>query len=156
MNIAALAHPETRPPVNMTGYQVHGLFALIRDVPQLDVSLGDSGDLTPQKLAEIRSYAQRLALRSREFDEHETSRWHVLKDSVASIGLADRIRVDIEVVRGALEDLRKSESAARWLGLTAPQSLAQVIELHDMAALLASCPGIPASLLDPMHLPKFV
>ena len=43
LNRVVRALHEVRSPLNMSAYQIQGMFALLRDVPQLDASLGDPG-----------------------------------------------------------------------------------------------------------------
>jgi hypothetical protein len=148
LNKVVRALHQTRVPLGYTAYQVEGRFSENRSAPHVPFELGGIGTLDRTRLAEIMSAAGRLRLRRREFREHWTSHWKVLKGGTPSIGLAEKIRSDMRIVAAATLDLRGSGTVLSGsLGLKQPSMLQEFGVLEAVASHFATAPGVPRGWL---------
>ena len=86
-----------RRPLGRSVYQVHGEYALLRDLPDVEFEIAEVLDIDGARFEEIVEFAQRIERRPQEFQEFGTSKWRALRVHAASIGLADQIRRDMDV-----------------------------------------------------------
>jgi uncharacterized protein YkwD len=145
--VRALHH--VRQPLGRTIFQVQGRFASIRDVPHVPFGVRDIETLDQGRLAGILGVADRVRLRRREFNEHRTSHWRVLKSGTPSLELANRIRQDMQILTAAVEELQAVVSVlAEVLGLTLPKTVDGIIRLEGVTRHLAKAPGVPRTWLQ--------
>ena len=148
LNRVVRALHEVREPLRRTAFQVQGRFASIRGEPHVPFEVRDIETLDQARLAGILEVADRVRLRRREFKEHLTSHWRVLKSGTPSLELADKIRRDMQVLTAAAEG---PQSAAprlgEALGLAPPETQNEIAHLEDVARHLAKAPGVPQTLV---------
>ena len=148
LNQVVRALHQVRQPLGRTAFQVQGRFASIRDVPHVPFDVRDTGTLDQGRLEKILQASDRVRLRPREFKEHWTSHWRVLKTGSPSLELANRIRLDMQVLSAAVERAQSVvPELAEALGLALPETLEQVIWLEGVARHLAKAPGVPRTWL---------
>ena len=140
---------QVRQPLGQTAFQVQGSFVNVREAPDVPFEVEDIETLDQVRLAEILEAADRIRLRPKEFREHWTSPWRVLKDGSASLELADKIRRDMQTVSVSVEAARaETAELAESLGLPPPETLDEAAPLLDVARHLARAPGVPWSWLQ--------
>lgn len=130
-------------------FHIQGRFASLLDVPHVGFDVSDVESLDERRLASIFEAADLVQLRRREFKEHWTSRWRVLKSGTPSLTLANRIRQDMHTVAAAVVGVQSTVPAiAMALGLRVPDTLKEVTRLEILARHLARAVGIPRSWLQ--------
>jgi very-short-patch-repair endonuclease len=148
LNRVVRALHQVREPLSLTAFQAHGSFALLRDVPHVGFALKDIAALDQESLARTLEAADRVALRQREFQEHWSSHWRVLREGAPPLELANNVRRDMLRVAEAVSALRVAvPEPANALGLKTPATIAGVIRLEQIARHLAQGPGVPAAWL---------
>ncbi|MFQ6025903.1 MAG: DUF3320 domain-containing protein [Dehalococcoidia bacterium] len=140
---------QVRQPLGRTAFQLHGHFALLRDIPHVEFEVKDVGTLDQGRLTRILEVADRVRLRKREFQEHWTSHWRVLRGGRPSIELANTIRRDMEtLIASAAEASSGLPGLAGALGLRVPESLDGIVGLERIAHHLATAPRVPQTWLQ--------
>lgn len=148
LNRVVRALHQVREPLERTVFQIHGHFALLRDVPHVDFPVRDVATMAQERLASILETANRVALRQREFKEHWSSHWRILKEGTPSLELANIIRRDMQVLAAAVTTVRAAvPELADALGIRVPLTIEEVVQLGEVARHLAKAPGVPASWL---------
>ena len=144
LNQVVRALHQVRQPLGRTAFQVHGSFADVREAPDVPFAVNDIETLDQARLVEILEAADRIRLRPREFTEHRTSHWRVLKGTVASLELADKIRRDMQTVSAAVEAVRAGTAElAESLGFPLPETLGEAAPLLNVTRSLVQAPGVP-------------
>lgn len=138
-----------RQPLDRTVFQIQGRLASIQDYPHVNFDVSEIERLDQARLASIREAADRIRLRKKEFSEHWTSHWRILKSGTAPIELANKIRRDMTELATAA-DIAGSAApgVGDSLGLLAPLSLREFTWLEELARNLANAPGILRSWLS--------
>ena len=140
---------QIRQPLGRTAFQVHGRFATIRGVPHVPIEVKDIEALDQDHLHEILDAANRIRLRTREFREHWTSHWHILKTGSPSLELANMIRQDMQSFTAAIDKVQSvAPGLAVDLGLSNSSTLNDVGNLQAVALQLATAPGIPLGWMN--------
>ena len=133
LNSVARRLHETQQPVGLSVYEVQGQFALLRDISDVDFEIPGIAEIDQMWLVRMRSAVDRIAQREREFLEHNTSHWTVLRTHSPSLSLADDIRRDMTAVESAIGELGQHLSdIAAQLGLANPHCLDGVDRLADI------------------------
>jgi very-short-patch-repair endonuclease/DNA polymerase III delta prime subunit len=149
LNRVVRALHQVRQPLGRTVFQVQGRFASIRDVPDVPFDMRDIETLDQGRLAGILGIVDRVGLRRREFREHQTSHWCVLKSGTPSLELANQIRRDMQVFTASVERVQSVvPGLAEALGLALPDTLDEVARLEGVARHLAKAPGVPRTWLQ--------
>ena len=144
LNQVVRALHQVQQPLGRTAFQVQGSFADVREAPDVHFAVKDIETLDQARLAESLEAANRIRLRPKEFIEHRTSHWRVLKSGIASLELADKIRRDMQTVVGAVEAARaETAELAENLGLPPPETLGEAAPLLNVTRSLAQAPGVP-------------
>lgn len=138
-----------RQPLDRTIFQVQGRFASFRDVPHVPYEVRNVETLDQGCLVRILQGSDRVRLRRREFREHWTSHWRVIKAGSPSLELANKIRMDMQVLSSAVAQVQSAlPRLAEALGLPSPTTLDEAARLERVARHMASAPGVPRSWLQ--------
>ena len=138
-----------RQPLGMTAFEVQGKLSSVRESPHIPFPIDNLESFDRQRLTAVLDAANRISARDKEFREHGTSIWRILKTSSPTFELADRVRVDMGAFVNAFEDVRRDAAqAATRLGLTEPRTLGEVDLQLRIARHLATGPGVPAEWLE--------
>lgn len=149
LNRVVRALHQVQEPLGYTVFQIHGRFAMLRDVPHVSFDVRDVDRLDQERLASILEVADRVRLRRKEFQEHWTSHWRVLKRGMPSLELADTIRQDMRTVASAVNGMQSTvPELAGALGMRDPDTLGEVTRLEGMARHLAKARGIPQAWMQ--------
>ena len=149
LNRVVRALHQVRQPLGRTVFQEQGRFAQLREVPHVGFDVNDVETLDQGRLASILEAADRVRLRTREFEEHWTSHWRILKTGRPSIELANTIRRDMLVLDTAAEEAKAAvPELAQALGLRTPENLNEIIGLEGVARHLAVAPGVPRAWIQ--------
>ena len=143
LNEVARALHESRPSLDRSVFQVHGEYAQLRDLPDVEFQVTDSASFGESQLRAIDALTERVARRPDEFKELTTSKWRFLKTRSSSVGLADRLRRDAigaeRVANNASIQLREQ---AELLGVRVPGTLEEASSLSALARHLDSKPMV--------------
>ena len=141
LNDVVRALHEARRPLGRSIYQVHGEYALLRGLPDVEFSVPEVEVIDEAQLNEIITYSERIKTRPEQFRDMRGSIWRSLKVETSSIGLADRLRRD---AAGALEAVKRVESGlseqAENLGARKPIDLEAASRLRELAAHIGQRP----------------
>ena len=138
-----------RQSLGMTAFDVHGKLSSVKESPHIPFPIDNLESLNRQRLATVLEAANRISAREREFKEHGTSIWRILRTSNPTFELADRIRTDMRSVVETFENVRRNTAhVATRLGLVEPRTLEEVDLQIRITRHLASGPGVPARWLD--------
>ena len=143
LNEVVRALHEPRQPLGRSVYEIHGEYAQLRDLPDVEFRVPDVAAIDEPHLKATGSVVDRIARRPDEFRELESSKWSFLELRTGSIGLADRIRRDANAVRGALgrtEALLKEQAAL--VGTRTPVNLDEASRLRAIASHLGQKPPV--------------
>ncbi len=136
-------------PLGRTIFQVHGRFATLQDVPHVPIDVKDIADLDQQHLEDILDAANRIRLRAKEFHEHWTSHWRILKTGTPSLELANMIRRDMQIFTATMDKVRSIvPRLAEELGISIPSTLHDIRNLESIALHLSTNPGVPLVWLE--------
>ncbi len=137
---------KVRQPLGQSVYEVQGRYAELIGFPDVDIDIPSIGEINRDQLAQMQSVLDRIAGRWREFKEHHSSSWVILRTKMPSLGLADIIRTDMANIESAAMKLATSMSGvAACLGLPAPEGLNDVARLEKVIEHLSCAPGVPDS-----------
>ena len=143
LNDVVRALHETRRPLGRSVYQIHGEYAQLRDLPDVEFQAPAPAAIDAAFLKNIDSLAERIARRPDEFRNLETSKWKLLKASSSSVRLADRLRQDMSTVRRVVN---RAESLlhekADLLGAPVPANMEQASTLDALARHLDQKPVV--------------
>ncbi len=143
LNAYVRALHQAREPLGLSVYQVNGMFAQVKDYPDLEFELAEPRDLTLDILANFTDIGSRLAARQDPYTEHLTSRWHILANRQGSLSLPDELRRIFARTRSSLEEARKvTLDASVWLGISAPESAEESRILRALLEHLAVGPRV--------------
>ncbi len=135
---------KVRSPLGQTIYQVQGRLAVLRDLPQIQFPVKAVGEMDRDQLVNLVEAAGRIRPRQREFREHETSHWRVLRNATPSIDLADSVRADMYAIATTIETVSEAGAKlAEFLGLERPSRLSEVTSMVELARHFRYAPGIP-------------
>ena len=141
---------QCRAPLDVTVFEMQARLANIRHLPHAAFAVPNVGELTTKRAAVIRGISQRIAPHSREFREHHTSRWRVLRTADTSLDLANVIRRDMDTIGKAINRIvEDTASVTNRLGLEPPHNCAEVLVARDVAAHLSRAPGVPSKWIKP-------
>ena len=140
---------EIRQPLGMTAFDVQGKLSSVRESPHVPFPIDNLESLDRQRLTAVREAANRISAREKEFREHGTSIWRILRSSSPTFELADRVRADMRALVNAFENVRGDAApVAVRLGLVEPQTLGEVDLQLRITRHLATGPGVPAEWLE--------
>ena len=132
---------ETREPLGRSVYQVHGAYASVRNLPDVEFPVPGIVSITEPQIREISSLADRIARRPQEFRDLATSKWKSLKVQGSSVGLADRLRRDADT---ALRVVQRAENLLReqaeFLCVPEPEDIVGASNLRALACHLGKKP----------------
>ena len=143
LNEVVRALHEPRQPLGRSVYEIHGEYAQLRDLPDVEFRVPGVAAIDEPHVREVGSVVDRIARRPDEFRELGSSKWNLLKASTSSIGLADRIKRDVTTVRGALgraEALLHEQAAL--VGTRSPANLDEASNLCALARHLGQKPSV--------------
>ena len=137
-----------RQPLGMNAFDVQGKLSWVRESPHVPFPIDNLESLDRQRLTAVLEAANRIRIREKEFREHSTSIWRILKTSSPTFELADRVRADMRALVDAFEDVRRDAApVAARLGLIEPRTLGEVDLQLRITRHLATGPGVPAEWL---------
>lgn len=143
LNEVVRALHEPRQPLGRSVYEIHGEYAQLRDLPDVEFRVPGVAAIDEPHLRATGSVVDRIARRPDEFRELRSSKWSFLKLRTGSVGLADRIKRDANTVRGALGRTEASlKEQAALLGTRTPANLDEASDLHAIASHLAQKPPV--------------
>ena len=138
-----------RQPLGMTAFDVQGKLSSVKESPHIPFPIDNLESLDRQRLTAVLEAANRISAKEKEFREHGTSIWRILKTSSPTFELADRVRADMRALVNAFENVRRDAAqAATRLGLTEPRTLGEVDLQLRITRHLATGPGVPAEWLE--------
>ena len=138
-----------RQPLGMTAFDVQGKLSAVKESPHIPFPIDNLESLDRQRLTSVLEAANRISVREKEFREHGTSIWRILKTANPTFELADRIRTDMRAVVDAFEYVRRAAAqVSTRLGLVEPQTLREADLQMRLTRHLATGPGVPAKWLD--------
>lgn len=150
LNSVVRALHQVRQPFGRTIFQVQGRFASLQEAPHVPLQIEDIGNLDQARMASIVSTCDRVGLRRREFEEHKTSRWRVLRSGRPSLELTNKIRADMTKLASSVETVLAAGSlASQKVGLQTPIGLGDVDRVRAVARHLTNAGGILKSWLEP-------
>ncbi|MEX2159914.1 MAG: DUF3320 domain-containing protein [Dehalococcoidia bacterium] len=154
LNSLVRALHERRSPLNKSVYQLQGEFAELQDIP--DVQFVIPSDVADEEAAaEVLAVSEKIARRPREFEDHTTSRWIPLKDTVPSLGLSDLIRHDMDTLLDAVSALgAEMERSSSWLGLEFALSAKEGERMIGILDQLSQAHSVPSEWLRRASLAK--
>ena len=139
---------EKRSPLGLTAYQVAGLFAHVRELPDVDFPVPNVRNLSQDTLASFTDLGRRIAARRPQFEEHFTSKWLPLRETTPGVGLPDVIRRRLDgLLEVLMEADRSCDEIAYWMGLEPAHTAISVERQAGLLALMETCPQIEASWL---------
>ncbi len=137
-----------RQPLGMSAFDVQGRLSSVRESPHVPFPIDNLENFDRQRLTAVLEAAKRISTRGREFREHGTSMWCILKTSSPTFELADRVRADMRALVDAFENVhRDAAQVATRLGLIEPQTLGEVDRQMRITGHLVTGPGVPAEWL---------
>jgi len=141
-----------------TIYQIHGRYAEVATAPQIEWESVRTGAVTADLLERVEATTARIARRPREFREHDTSVWRVLRAETPSVLIADQIRTVLRSLRTVIDASRAQlQPVASWLGLPAPYDIEGAEHLEEVALHMAEAPqDVLQSWLSGEHLSLLV
>ncbi len=143
LNKVVRALHEPRQPLGRSVYEIHGEYAQLRDLPDVEFRVPDAAAIDEPHLREVRSVVDRIARRPDEFREVEWSKWNLLKPLTSSLGLADRVKRDANTVREALDRTEASlKEQAALIGSGTPADLDEASNLRTIARHLSQKPPV--------------
>lgn len=138
-----------RQPLGMTAFEVQGKLSSVRESPHIPFPIDNLESLDRQRLTAVLEAANRISIREKEFREHDTSIWRILKTSSPTFELADRVRADMRALVNAFESVRGDAApVAARLGLVEPRTLGEADMQLRIARHLATGPGVSAEWLE--------
>ena len=138
-----------RQPLDMSAFDVQGRLSSVKESPHIPFPIDNLESFDHQRLTAVLEAANRISARGREFREHGTSIWRILKTSSPTFELADRVRADMRALVDAFENVRRDAAqVATRLGLIEPQTLGEVDRQMRITGHLATGPGVPAEWLE--------
>ena len=138
-----------RQPLGMTAFDVQGKLSAIKESPHIPFPIDNLESFDRQRLMSVLEAANRISVKEKEFREHGTSIWRILKTTNRTFELADRIRTDMRLVVDAFENVRwTAAQAATSLGLVETRTLREVDLQMRVTRHLATGPGVPAKWLE--------
>ena len=138
-----------RQPLGMTAFDVQGRLSSVKESPHIPFPIDNLESFDLQRLTAVLEAANRISAREKEFREHGTSIWRILKTSSPTFELADRVRADMRALVDAFENVgRDAAQAATRLGLIEAQTLGEVDRQMRITRHLATGPGVPAEWLE--------
>ena len=118
-------------------------------VPHVPIDVKDIANLDQRHLENIIDAANRIRLRAKEFAEHWTSHWRILKTGTPSLELANAIRRDMQVFTASMDQIRSTvPGLSADLGISIPNNINDVRNLEALALHLANAPGVPVVWLE--------
>ena len=137
-----------RQPLGMNAFDVQGKLSSVRESPHVPFPIDNLESLDRQRLTAVLEAANRISIREKEFREHGTSIWRILKTSSPTFELADRVRGDMRALVDAFENMRRDAApVAARLGLIEPRTLGGVDLQMRITRHLATGPGVSAGWL---------
>ncbi len=141
LNDVVRALHKERQPLRRSIYQVQGLYAQVRHLPDVDIPFGDAPSLDESRLREIGSLTERIARRPDQFRDLAATKWRALSVRVDSVGLADQIRRDANSARRAGERAQVFlGEQAELLGVAKPAGLMEASGFPALARHLDQKP----------------
>ena len=138
-----------REPLDMSAFDVQGRLSSVRESPHIPFPIDNLESFDRQRLTAVLEAANRISAREKEFREHGTSIWRILKTSSPTFELADRVRADMRSLVDAFENVRRDAAqVATRLGLVEPQTLGEVDQQLRITRHLATGPGVPTEWLE--------
>ena len=138
-----------RQPLGMTAFDVQGKLSSVRESPHIPFPIDNLESLDRQRLTAVLEAANRISAREKEFREHGTSIWRILKTSSPTFELTDRVRADMRTLVDAFENVhRDAAQVAMRLGMIEPQTLGEVDRQMRITRHLATGSGVPAEWLE--------
>ena len=134
LNEVVRALHELRQPLERSVYQVHGEYAQLRDLPDVEFQVPGVASFGESHFRGVSSLTDRIARRPAEFRDLSSSKWRHLKTRSSSVGLADRLRRDANTVGrvvGRAEALLSEQ--ADLLGAPTPAKLEEADSLCALA-----------------------
>ena len=155
LNEVARALHEPRPQLERSVFQVHGEYAQLRDLPDVEFQVTDVESVGESQLRATGALTERIARRPEEFKELATSKWRPLKTRSSSVGLADQLRRDVvEVERVVDRTVAQLREQAELFGVRVPARLEEASSLSALARHLDSKPMVPRRWLSKETLTK--
>jgi very-short-patch-repair endonuclease len=149
LNTVARALHETRWPLGLSIFEIHGRFARVRSLTRVDFPVQRLDAISAGTLSDIQEATARIARRRGEFETHGTSPWRSLRSTGLSMELADDLRKAAKLMRNTLSQLQfEGGREAKALGLPPPESPSDLKVAMAIASHMAVCPGIPAPWLS--------
>lgn len=150
LNAIVRALHEIREPLGLSVFNVHGRVAAIREVPRLNVVIRDLSALDRDRLHRIQVALSRIARRTTEFRDHNTSRWRSLGSVAPSPRLAEAVSNDLVQIRVEIDStLPTLANASAICGFDTPRTLGEAAHLVHLLAHLKNAPGpIPSQWLE--------
>ena len=137
---------KVRQPLGRSIYDVQGEYAQLIGFPDVDIDMTSIADISADRLARIQSALDSIAGREKEFRDHNSSKWTILRTQNPSLGLADSIRRDMAKIESATKELEGSiAGVADHLGFPVPESLNDMDRLEKVLEHLKNAPGVPDS-----------
>ena len=150
LNRIVRALHERRESLGTTVFQMHARFADLMQAPNARFNVPRTRSMSSDDLAEIRSASQAIAGYSREFSEHYTSHWRVLKLTSPSLELANVIRDNMNSLASATRQIRDDvASIANDLGLSPPRNCEEAVKVGEVATHLSAAPGVLGKWIVP-------
>ena len=138
-----------RQPLGMSAFDVQGRLSSVKESPHIPFPIDNLESFDRHRLTAVLQAANRISAREKEFREHDTSIWRILKTSSPTFELADRVRADMRALIDAFENVRRDAGqVAMRLGLIEPQTLGEVDRQVRITRHLATGPGVPAEWLE--------
>ena len=138
-----------RERLERSAFQIQGRFSVLRNVPHVGFVVRDIANLDQGRLTNILQAADRVALRQKEYQDHWTSHWRILKGGIPTLELANTIRNDMQLIDSAVQRVRSvTDTLAEALGVPQPEGLPDVISLKDALLHFTKAPGIPPAWLQ--------
>ena len=138
-----------RHPLGMTAFDVQGKLSAVRESPHVPFPVDNLESLNRHRLAAVLEAANRISVREREFREHGTSIWRILRTSNPTFELADRVRTDMRSLIDVVENARRNAAqVATRLGLAEPRTLGEIDLQIRITGHLATGTGVPARWLE--------
>ena len=149
LNLVVRALHKNRKPLDCTVFNVHGIYASLRNVPHVQFDVNEIDKMDRGRLAEILEMAERVRPYQREFKEYRTSHWKVLRCKVPSLEITNKIRHDMIKLSAEIINLAPAaDRLAQSLGMKVPTTFEEFIRLEKTARLFIDAPGIPQSWLQ--------
>ncbi len=141
LNVVVRGLHETREPLGRSVYDIHGEYASVRDLPDVEFPVPSAVSITEPQIREVTSLADRIARRDQEFRDLATTKWKPLKVQGGSVGLADQLRRDADTALRVVERAeRLLSNQAGLLCVPAPEDMAGASSLRALACHLENRP----------------